>query len=365
MRWLRLLRINPRPTAARLCLACITPLVVAGIELARRFGQTVPVPFLLVYGSVFIVASVSGLVAGLAASVFAGAFVIYAAFVGYGPETLTGGPLNVSLGVSISFLIAVAIGGMRDDRQHLIRQLQDARARLEARSSSLEAQVATQNTRLREMTTRMLNLQEDERAYLARELHDEIGQALTALKLTLGSIRREGVVDDARWDAAFDAVDILMEQVRTMSAVLHPAPLDQFGLTAAIHWYVEQQADRAGLRVSTKLDDVPSTLGKSTAILLFRCVQEAMTNVIKHAEATNVSVALDWDGKTARLEITDDGKGFEVPRTWEFSSKGGLGIPGMQERFALSGGAFAIESNPGRGTKVVASASDLARDRPH
>lgn len=362
MRWPRLLHLKARSTVARLCVACLTLVVVVGIELGRQMGHPVPVPFLLMYGSVFIAASVSGLIAGLLASVFAGAFVIYAAVVDFGPETLTGGPLNVSLGVAVSFLIAIAIGGIRDDRQNLIQQLQSAQVQLEARSASLEEQVAAQNIRLREMTTRLLNLQEDERAYLARELHDEVGQALTGLKLSLASIRREDGAVDERWDVALESVDTLMEQVRTMSAVLRPALLDQFGLTAAIRWYVQQQSQRAGLEVTTQLDDVPDTLTKRTAILLFRCVQEVMTNVIKHAEATQIAVTLHWNGRDARLEISDDGKGFEAPAVWTFSSKGGLGIPGMQERFALSGGSFTIESRRGFGTKVVATAPNVIAD---
>jgi signal transduction histidine kinase len=87
-----------------------------------------------------------------------------------------------------------------------------------------------------------------------------------------------------------------------------------------------------------------------------------MTNAIKHAQATQVAVDLRWDGETVRLKFSDNGRGFAVPTDWRFSEKGGLGIPGMQERFALSGGSFAIESAPGSGTTIVARVTEGAAD---
>jgi signal transduction histidine kinase len=348
--------------APRVAMAGFTLAAVVAIELLRRNGYPVPVPFLMIYGSVAIVASVSGFAPSALAAFFASMFVIYATIIGYGPQTFTGGPTQAAVGVFVGFLIAVVVGRMRDERQSLIEQLRQAHEQLATHSSSLEAQVAQQNARLREMATRLLNIQEEERAHVARELHDEVAQVLTGSKLALAALHRNSHASDAQWDTALRSLDTIMEQVRRISVVLRPALLDQLGLTAAIRWYVEQQAERAGLEASMELDDVPTTLTKESAILIFRCVQEAMTNAIKHAQATRIALELRWDGKTVGLKFSDNGRGFAAPKDWTFSEKGGLGIPGMQERFALSRGSFSIESQPGSGTTIVASVKEDGTD---
>jgi hypothetical protein len=123
------------------------------LRVLRRYGYPVPVPFLMIYGGVAIVASVSGFAVSALAALFASIFVIYATIIGYGPETFTGGPIEAAIGVLVGFLIATVVGRLRDERQSLIEQLRQAHEQLATHSSSLEAQVAQQNAHLREMTS--------------------------------------------------------------------------------------------------------------------------------------------------------------------------------------------------------------------
>jgi signal transduction histidine kinase len=122
-----------------------------------------------------------------------------------------------------------------------------------------------------------------------------------------------------------------------------------------IRRYVEQQARRAGLDCTLELDAAPSNLSEDTMLLCYRCVQEAVTNIVKHSKARRITVVLERHDAEVHLRIEDDGEGFELPAQWRVSEQGGLGVPGMAERFRLAGGEFALESSPGFGTRVLAS----------
>jgi PAS domain S-box-containing protein len=210
---------------------------------------------------------------------------------------------------------------------------------------------------LRALSRQLLEVQEAERRHLARELHDEIGQTLTALKLNLEGIGRA-------WPGAAPAppaledslavVDQAISEVRNLSLDLRPALLDDLGLVPALRWYVERQAQRAGL--TARLDAaVHERLPPALETVCFRLVQEALTNVLRHAGARHVDVLLWREGAAVELTVRDDGAGFDVAEARRRAAHGAsLGLLGMQERVQLLGGTIDVHSAPGHGTQIRA-----------
>jgi signal transduction histidine kinase len=201
-------------------------------------------------------------------------------------------------------------------------------------------------------------VREEERALLARELHDEFGQNLTALQIDLGWLDRHtqpGQAIDAprlhdRIVAMVPLTERLTEMTQTVCAALRPGILDDLGLIAAIEWQVEECGKRTGLICTVLLPADDIDLGRDRALALFRIVQEALTNVVRHAQATRVEVTLRLDGGTLALEIRDNGRGF-IPESR--SGAKALGMLNMRERAAGFQGTVAISSAPGQGTSVL------------
>src|SRR5262249_21174287 len=192
----------------------------------------------------------------------------------------------------------------------------------------------------------------------ASEPHDGVGQALPAVKINLQMLRR---LDDraaaaGRLDDSLGMVDRILQGVRRLSLDLRPSLLDDLGLPAALRWYVGAQAQRAGLADEVIAGAVPSDLPSALATTCFRIVQEAVTNVVRHARATRVTVTLDSENGTVHLVVRDDGVGFDVGAARRRALGGeSLGLLGLEERVELAGGRVAIESAPGRGTAVRVS----------
>lgn len=214
------------------------------------------------------------------------------------------------------------------------------------------------NQRLQGLSARLLHVQEEERRTLARELHDELGQSLTALKISLQSLGLS-VHDHAlqtRLAAAVGIADAALGQARQMSLNLRPPQLDDLGLAAAIRWNLERQAAIAGLDAQFSAIDVPEELPEAVIIAAYRISQEALTNVLRHARAHTVRMRLSphTDGSTPELclQVHDDGTGFDPERLTP--GQGSMGILSMQERAALAGGRLDIESSPGQGCTVRA-----------
>jgi PAS domain S-box-containing protein len=217
-----------------------------------------------------------------------------------------------------------------------------------------EQQIALANQRLQALSANLLTVQEEERRTLARELHDEIGQSLTALKITLQSLglRPETAVVQKSIETAVSITDVALNQVRQMSLNLRPAQIDDLGLPAAIRWNVERQAGLAGIKAHFSVENVPQKLPELIAITCYRISQEAITNVLRHAHAATIRVRLLLEGSELRLEVQDDGAGFDQTRV--LSDYGSMGILNMQERASLAGGHLEIVSAPGRGSLVRA-----------
>lgn len=227
-------------------------------------------------------------------------------------------------------------------------------------------QVRAGRAQLQVLSHRLIEAQEAERRHIARELHDEIGQVLTAVKLNLQGIQRvaqnaavaaNGSANasiEGRLDESIEIVEHALQQVRDLSLNLRPSLLDDLGLGAAMRWYIDRLTKRTEMRVRLQLETserFPS--GIETAC--FRVVQEALTNVGRHARAQNVSVQLRVDGGNLKLVVQDDGVGFDVRAMRERAAAGSsMGLLGMEERALLAGGELSIESTPDRGTTVRA-----------
>ena len=212
------------------------------------------------------------------------------------------------------------------------------------------------------LALRVLEAQENERRAVARDLHDEIGQALSALKLNLLRLRREGggpiVTDSLR------IADEVLRQVRDIALSLRPSILDDLGLGAAVQWYAEQTAARANLALSCEVDAHVGGLSPATEIACFRVLQEALTNVVRHAVAKSVLVQLSNRGNYLELVVRDDGRGFDVDDVITHAGRGSsMGLLGIRERAALLGGVTTVTSTPSVGCEVRVHLPRVAHDR--
>ncbi|MGE0080545.1 MAG: response regulator [Thiohalomonadaceae bacterium] len=200
--------------------------------------------------------------------------------------------------------------------------------------------------RLQELTRFLQSVREDERTSIARELHDELGQALTALRIDLSWLRRTcgGLGEDIRErvDSAHALVERTIDSLRRISEGLRPGMLDVLGLTAALEHLVRTFMERHGISCEFSADRDEYELGPGAAIAVFRLVQEALTNVSRHSEATQVDIRLEQTGGYLALTIHDNGIGFDhtAPRQ-------GFGILGMRERVSMLGGTMTIDGSAG------------------
>jgi two-component system sensor histidine kinase UhpB len=210
--------------------------------------------------------------------------------------------------------------------------------------------------RLQTLSRRLIDAQERERAVIARELHDQTGQVLSVLKLTLQIARRDARARQVapHLDEALQHIDTALQQVRTLSYSLRPPQLDDLGLVAALRNYADRIAGAAGLKLHYDIQAPPKLAGQS-AIACFRVAQEAITNVVRHAAAKTMWIALACDDEL-RLEVRDDGKGCDMPEVRRRALRGdSMGVVNMEERTLLGGGRIDIDSSPGNGTVVRAS----------
>jgi signal transduction histidine kinase len=209
---------------------------------------------------------------------------------------------------------------------------------------------------LRRLAARIQSAREEERAALARELHDELGQTLTAIKLDLGravaAMRNDHVTKTAidRLQSLVGLVEISIQTVKRITTNLRPAALDHLGLPEAIKWEAITFRARTGLRCHVRTDKEVTALGSEQQTVLFRIFQEAMTNVVRHAQASAVHVTLAERRGEFELRIRDNGRGVTEAQV---SDPRALGLVGMRERVALVGGTFQIAGRRGKGTAIV------------
>jgi len=211
--------------------------------------------------------------------------------------------------------------------------------------------------RLHRLSQRLIEIQETERRHLARELHDEIGQALTATKLNLESLAREAepAARAKRTTDSITMVERLLQTVRNLSLNLRPPMLDDLGLVAALRWLLDQHARTTGREVNFHHTLTEDRFSPVIETACFRVAQEALTNVTRHSKAHTVHVELSQGDGRLTLSVRDDGTGFNVADARHRAAHGGsLGLLGMEERVTFSGGQLSVTSPPGGGTELRA-----------
>ncbi len=229
-------------------------------------------------------------------------------------------------------------------------------ARLEQESLRRLEEVTQAKRDLQQLSARLLEIQEDERRRIARELHDEIGQTLTALRIEISRAQaawKAGSPDTRdRLEEARLLAERTVDTVRNISLLLRPSLLDDLGLAPALQWQAEDFSRRSGIPCSFSEEGLEEALPDTLKTCVYRIVQEALNNCEKHAGATAVRVVVcQRDGELA-VQVADNGRGFALDRYGNPAGSGGLGILGIRERLARLGGSLNLESGAGRGTRL-------------
>jgi len=249
----------------------------------------------------------------------------------------------------------VVMGEAHRRREEALRKAQDE---LEGRVKQRTAELDTANHSLRELTARLLQLQDEERRRIARELHDSVGQLLAALAMNLSVVRSdiERLTKTARAVTDSEAlVQEMSKDIRTLSHLLHPPLLDETGLSSALRWYIDGFAQRSQIKVDLEFPEGFGRLSRELEIAIFRTVQECLTNIHRHSESPIAKIRIVRATSHVRVEVEDRGKGIPPEKLHEMASAGtpGVGIRGMRERLRQLGGGLEINSN-GKGTLVAA-----------
>jgi two-component system sensor histidine kinase UhpB len=234
-----------------------------------------------------------------------------------------------------------------------------------------ESNLKSAESNLRNMANRLVRLQEEERRNIARELHDQVGQSLTGLKLMINQAMRSpkenanSVLSEAQL-----VVTELIRQVREMSLTLRPSMLDDLGLLPTLLWHIERYTSQTGIKVNFEHQGLQRTFGPEMGTAAYRIIQEALTNVARYARVSEVSVQISADDDAISLIVEDFGRGFDLSKV---STKESAGISGMRERAQLLGGSLVIKTSPGTGTcltaelplnKTIANQSASTSDSP-
>jgi len=234
--------------------------------------------------------------------------------------------------------------------------------------AQLESVVLQRSAELQTLSQRLLKVQDEERRKLSRDLHDSTGQTLTALKINISFLQESCKQDPSKMALVSEAVELTdqaIEEIRTMSYLLHPPLLDEVGFGCAAEWYIGGFAKRSGIKVNLDIATEQERLPMSVEIVLFRILQESLTNVHRHSGATQVNVSFQRQLETMVLEIRDNGRGItaeRLNRLREASAETGVGLAGMHERMHELNGQLEIDSD-GHGTTLRAIVPRPARTR--
>jgi two-component system sensor histidine kinase UhpB len=210
---------------------------------------------------------------------------------------------------------------------------------------------------MQQLSRQILQAQEEERQRLARELHDEAAQALTSLLVHLRLLERAHEPEKAQQNIQKlrELTAQALEEVRRVALDLRPTILDDLGLGAALEWRIDEFTQASGVQVKIQMEGLERRLPAEIELVFYRVGQEALNNITRHAQAKHVAVSLHRENRTIRLEVVDDGVGFN-PASLPTYAPAGLGLLGMRERLAMINGTLTIESGLGQGTRILACA---------
>jgi signal transduction histidine kinase len=246
------------------------------------------------------------------------------------------------------------------EHREIVREVADSLA-IAIHSARLLETVTSHSGELQRLSARLINIQEEERKHISYELHDEIGQVLTAITYNLAAISRDlpqpvSAKTANRLSDSEELVNQVMERIRDMSLQLRPSMLQDLGLIPTLRWYINQYGERMNLNVEFSADEIECPLDESTETTLYRFVQEGLTNAARHACANKISVSLECKGELILATVKDDGIGFDTDSSDDVrTSLDGTGLLGIRERLAPLGGQLKIESAVGQGTVLRAS----------
>ena len=254
----------------------------------------------------------------------------------------------------LSSLIVILLGEFRRDENEALHR---AQSELEVRVQQRTADLDSVNRSLRELSARLMKLQDEERRRIARELHDSVGQTLAALGMNLSMVRSDlerlsnitATLNDSE-----DLVRNMSAEVRTISHLLHPPLLDEAGLASALRWYADGFAKRSGIKVNLDLQEHLPRLPSEIETAIFRVIQECLTNIHRHSDSQVAKIQVRRREQQVFIEVADKGKGIPSDKLEEMATAGtpGVGIRGMRERLRQLGGTMDIESG-GSGTCVT------------
>ncbi len=245
--------------------------------------------------------------------------------------------LTITVGLTIALGLVLAIFSTRNI------------LRLEAKSAQHYEEMSHARAELKQLSARLLEAQEEERRLISRELHDEVGQALTAVLVEMANlsnlIRNK---EESALSKKADEIKRLLEGsisvVRNMALLLRPSMLDDLGLVPALQWQAREASKRSGIWVKVAAENVSDELTEDHKTCVYRIVQEALHNIVQHANARNVRITVTQEPDRLLLSIQDDGRGFNPPQ------ERGMGLIGMEERVSALGGRLVVESAAGEGT---------------
>ncbi len=235
-------------------------------------------------------------------------------------------------------------------------------------SKRAKAALEESEKKLRELSSYLLTAQERERKRISFELHDELGQSLSLLKLKLRSIEKSLGDDRAKLRSdglnVFEDIDQIIESIRRLTRDLSPALLEDLGLSGALRWMVDEFARHNNSQVSFHIDDVNELLSNEAQIIIYRIFQEALTNVGKHADASRISVNSEIEEGSVAFVMADDGSGFDLNEPLSDNpDEKGFGLAAMEERARMLGASLDIESRPGHGTRIELKVPTMRKKR--